>query len=417
MLNIHDLIDSGRLWGRVNRLAEFTRDDIPWTRRAFTPLFCEARQWLTQQMQEAGLKVHLDAAGNLVGRREGKQQISPLVTGSHCDTVVSGGRFDGIIGVLAGIEIAHRFRELNIELRHPLEVIDFLSEEPSDYGISCVGSRAFSGELDSNMLKAKNQQGETLADAMRRIGANPDQLERPLRQSGETAAFVELHIEQGPVLESENIPVGIVTHIVGIRRVLITVTGQPDHAGTTPMNIRRDALVGASYIIGQVRDMAESLSGNPSYVVATIGRLTMTPNVPNAVPGWVELMLEVRSDSQQVLDIFPEQIMKLCREPLRALRLEIKLEHVSRARPTVCSEKVMQAIASAAEGLNLDYRHLPSGAGHDTVYVEPTGPVGMIFIPCLNGRSHCPEELISELQLARGATVLAQSLINLDECV
>lgn len=247
--------------------------------------------------------------------------------------------------------------------------------------------------------------------------SNPDQLERPLRQSGETAAFVELHIEQGPVLESENIPVGIVTHIVGIRRVLITVTGQPDHAGTTPMNIRRDALVGASYIIGQVRDMAESLSGNPSYIVATIGRLTMTPNVPNAVPGWVELMLEVRSDSQQVLDIFPEQIMKLCREPLRALRLEVKLEHVSRARPTVCSEKVMQAIASAAEGLNLNYRHLPSGAGHDTVYVEPTGPVGMIFIPCLNGRSHCPEELISELQLARGATVLAQSLINLDECV
>lgn len=414
-MNVNDLINSERLWARVNRLAEFTRDDMPWTRRAFSPLFMEARQWLSAQMQEAGLSVSIDAGGNLIGRREGKQPLPSLVTGSHCDTVVSGGRFDGIIGVLAGIEIAQRFQEAGIELEHPLEVIDFLSEEPSDYGISCVGSRAFSGELDAGMLAAKNQAGETLAEGMRRIGARPEQLDRPLRRPGETAAFVELHIEQGPVLERAQLPIGVVTHIVGIRRALITVLGQPDHAGTTPMDIRRDALVGAAHVIDRVQRTAAEQSGNPHYVVATIGRLAMTPNVPNAVPGWVEVMLEVRSDSQQVLDTFPEDIMSQCAARLTELRLDATLEHVSRARPTQCSETVMQAITQAADGLDLANRRLPSGAGHDAVYVAPTGPVGMVFIPCLNGRSHCPEESIDEVQLARGAAVLAQSLINLDK--
>ncbi|NWE49910.1 Zn-dependent hydrolase [Pseudomonas gingeri] len=414
-MNVTDLINSERLWARTVRLSEFTRDDMPWTRRAFSPLFMQAREWLTAQMQEAGLSVHLDAGGNLIGRREGRKNLPALVTGSHCDTVVSGGRYDGIIGVLAGIEIAQRFKEQGIELDHPLEVIDFLSEEPSDYGISCVGSRAFSGELDAGQLAARNQAGETLAEGMRRIGARPEALARPLRQPGETAAFVELHIEQGPVLERAGLPIGVVTHIVGIRRALITVIGQPDHAGTTPMDIRRDALVGAAHVIDQVQRMAATQSGNPHYVVATVGRIAMTPNVPNAVPGWVELMLEVRSDSQQVLDTFPEAIMAECETRLEALLLEAKMEHVSRARPTQCSETVMQAITEAADGLDLPNRRLPSGAGHDAVYVAPTGPVGMVFIPCLNGRSHCPEESITEEQLARGAAVLAQSLINLDK--
>ncbi|WP_236942773.1 hydantoinase/carbamoylase family amidase [Ewingella americana] len=235
--------------------------------------------------------------------------------GSHSDTVVSGGRYDGMIGVLTGIEIALSLQERGIQLEHPLEVIDFLSEEPSDYGISCVGSRAFSGSLDSGMLAAKNHAGETLAEAMQRVGAKPELLTKPLRAAGSTAAYIELHIEQGPVLENAGLPIGVVTHIVGIRRVLITVHGQPDHSGTTPMDVRRDALVGAARVIGQVHESASEQSDNPHYVVATIGRIAMTPNVPNAVPDWVELMLEVRSDSQSVLDVFPEHVMQLCEAP------------------------------------------------------------------------------------------------------
>lgn len=187
-----ELINSERLWARVNHLAQMTLPDVPWTRRAFTPLFSEARIWLAEQMQLAGLTVTLDEGGNLIGRRAGlRNDLAPIVTGSHCDTVVGGGRYDGIIGVLAGIEIAHCLHQQAIALQHPFEVIDFLSEEPSDYGISCVGSRALSGELDSDMLAAKNAQGETLAEAMTRIGAQPEKLTQPLRLPGGTAAYIE----------------------------------------------------------------------------------------------------------------------------------------------------------------------------------------------------------------------------------
>lgn len=411
-----ELINSERLWARVNHLAQMTLPDVPWTRRAFTPLFSEARIWLAEQMQLAGLTVTLDEGGNLIGRRAGlRNDLAPIVTGSHCDTVVGGGRYDGIIGVLAGIEIAHCLHQQAIALQHPFEVIDFLSEEPSDYGISCVGSRALSGELDSDMLAAKNAQGETLAEAMTRIGAQPEKLTQPLRLPGGTAAYIELHIEQGPVLERQQLPIGVVTHIVGIRRVLVTVIGQPDHSGTTPMDIRRDALVGAAHVIEQAHAAASRQSGNPHYVVATVGRIAMTPNVPNAVPGRVELMLEVRSDCQQVLDSFPEVLRENCLARLQTLGLQAELQHVSRARPTACAETVMQAIDNAAQSLGLASRRLPSGAGHDAVYMAPTGPVGMVFIPCVNGRSHCPEESITEQQLADGARVLAQALINLDK--
>ena len=412
---MNELINSQRLWDRVNTLAEMTLPDVPWTRRAFTPLFLQARDWLAEQMREAGLTVTLDEGGNLIGRREGSDSaLPPLVTGSHCDTVVGGGRYDGIIGVLSGIEIAHSLKEQGITLRHPLEVIDFLSEEPSDYGISCVGSRAMSGSLDAGMLAAKNHQGETLAEAMSRIGARPDALTRPLRLPGAIAGYVELHIEQGPVLETRELPIGIVTHIVGIRRVLISVTGQPDHSGTTPMDLRRDALVGAAHVIQEAHARASQQSGQPHYVVATIGRIAMTPNVPNAVPGSVELMLEVRSDSQQVLDTFPEALLADCRPRLQALRLEASLQHVSRAQPTACADEVMTAIENAAQALSLTSQRLPSGAGHDAVYMAPLGPTGMVFIPCLNGRSHCPEESITRQQLTDGARVVGQALINLD---
>ncbi|SFC77518.1 N-carbamoyl-L-amino-acid hydrolase [Polaromonas sp. OV174] len=409
-------LNADRLWSRVETLSKLTLPDQPWTRRAFSPLFAEARAWLQAEFIAAGLEVSHDAGGNLVGRRAGLDAtLKPIITGSHCDTVVGGGRFDGIIGVLAGIEVAHTLKEQGITLAHPFEVIDFLSEEPSDYGISCVGSRAFSGVLDAGMLASRNAAGETLADGMRRIGGNPDALAQPLRTAGSTAAFVELHIEQGPVLEARQLPIGVVTNIVGIRRVLLNIEGQPDHAGTTPMDIRRDALVGAARLIDAAYRQASAMSGKPHYVVATIGRIAMTPNVPNAVPGTVELMLEVRSDSQQVLDSFPETLMAGVAADMQALRLSAKATHVSRSKPTDCSPLVMNAVERSATALGYSSMRLPSGAGHDAVYVAPTGPIGMIFIPCLNGRSHCPEEWIEPQQLLDGTRVLYQTIVELDK--
>lgn len=410
-------INAERLWARVETLSKMTLPDVPWTRRAFSPLFLEARAWLREQFLAAGMTVHQDDGGNLVGRlapRAGAPALPPLVTGSHCDTVMMGGRFDGIIGVLAGIEVAHTLHEQGIALDHPFEVIDFLSEEPSDYGISCIGSRAFSGALGPEMLAARNPEGETLAAGMRRIGCNPEALAQALRPANSTAAFVELHIEQGPVLETRALPVGVVTNIVGIRRVSIIVNGQPDHAGTTPMNIRKDALVGAARIIDAANRLAARLSGNPHYVVATIGRLSLTPNASNAVPGKVEMMMEVRSENAAILDIFPEQVMAEAADGLAQLRVTADMQSVSRSKPTDCSELVMATIEKAAAGFGYASMRMPSGAGHDAVYVAPTGPIGMIFIPCLNGRSHCPEEWIEPEQLLDGTRVLYQTIVELD---
>lgn len=408
-------LNTERLWRRVETLAGMTRADVPWTRRAFTAEFDAARAWLKQEFEAAGLAVSIDAGGNLVGRREGRDPThKPLVTGSHCDTVVGGGRFDGIVGVLAGLEIAHTLADNGIAWEHPLEVVDFLSEEPSDYGASCVGSRAMAGLLDARMLAATNPDGETLAQALTRAGGNPAALGMPIRQAGSVAAYVELHIEQGPVLEARKLPIGVVTNIVGIRRERITVTGRPDHAGTTPMDMRHDALVGAARVIDAVHRMACDMSGRPHYVVATVGRISMTPNVPNAVPGTVEMILEVRSDDEAVLGEFPGKALRSVEGALAELRVRAELEAVSQAAPTRCAPLVADAVENAARELGHPSMRLPSGAGHDAVYMSALGPAGMIFIPCLNGRSHCPEEWIDPSQLAHGAQVLFETLGALD---
>lgn len=411
-------INSGRLWSRVEQLAKFTQPDLPWTRRAFSPLFDQARVWLRAQFEAAGMDTMIDAGGNLIGRTAGlDDSLAPIITGSHCDTVLGGGRFDGIIGVLAGIEVAQTMRETGHRLQHPFEVIDFLSEEPSDFGVSCVGSRAISGMLSTNMLQSQNQESETLAQAIARIGGQPDLLNVALRGPASTGAFIELHIEQGPVLESKGVPIGVVTNIVGIRRTLICIEGRPDHAGTTPMTIRCDALVGAAHVIQAVHQRASALSGAPHYVVATIGRLSLTPNAANAVPGLVELTLEVRSDNMQVLDTFAADIMADLKHQLTALRLTFRSSQISSSQPTDCSPVVMQAIETACRALRYTSMRMPSGAGHDGVYIAPTGPIGMIFIPCLNGRSHCAEEWIEPGQLLDGTRVLHQTILELDKAL
>lgn len=411
-------LNAERLWAHVEALAKFTEPEAPWTRRAFTPLFEQSRCWLRERFAEAGLAVRLDAGGNLVGRMEGSGAhagMSALATGSHCDTVTLGGRFDGIIGVLAGIEIAQTSHETGIRLNRPLEVIDFLSEEPSDYGVSCIGSRAMSGQLSSQMLNATNPSGETLAEGLRRIGGQPDALRAPLRAAGATAAFVELHIEQGPVLESRRFPIGVVTNIVGIRRFTVSVDGQADHSGTTPMDVRRDALVGAAQIIDAAQRRAAALDGDPGYVVATIGRLTVSPNASNAVPARVEMTLEVRSDDETILEKFADDVLSSVSGRATSLGVVVTAKEISRSKPTRCDARVMDAIENAAEELGYRSMRMPSGAGHDAVYMAAAVPVGMIFVPCLNGRSHCPEEWIDPTQLMDGARVLQRTLFNLDQ--
>jgi len=249
---------------------------------------------------------------------------------------------------------------------------------------------------------------------MQRIGAQPASIGTALRGPGSVAAFVELHIEQGPVLETRGLPIGVVSHIVGIRRVAIKVLGRPDHAGTTPMDLRQDALVGAAKLINAIHEQAARLAGQPHYVVATVGRIDMTPNVPNAVPGVVEMVCEARSDSPEVLDVFFETILATTNDALQALRLTTQMRELSRSNPTACDPQVMHTIGVAADKLGYEHVVLPSGAGHDAAYMARLGPMGMVFIPCKGGRSHCPEEWIEPAQLLDGARVLAETLLLLD---
>lgn len=409
-------INAERLWQRLEKMTEFTDPARPWTRRAFTERYLLGRAWLRQEMQNVGMHTRLDEAGNLIGSLPGSEpHLPPLATGSHIDTVTSGGRYDGILGVLAALEAVQSLREANITLRHGIEVIDFLSEEPSDYGVSCIGSRGMVGQLTPDMLDFKEPSGERLYDALRRMGGEPEALVEPLRQPSDIAAFVELHIEQGRVLEKHQLPIGVVNNIVGIHRYDITVTGQADHAGTTPMDLRRDALAEAAGLIQAIQRTAREQARGDHYLVATVGRLNVSPNASNAIPERVEMVLELRSDNSALLESFFLPLLETACEKAEEHGLTIKATPLSEGLPTECSADVQERIHAAADALGLGALTMPSGAGHDAVYMAMICPTGMLFTPCRDGRSHCPEESMTPRQAADGCRVLAETLKRLDD--
>jgi N-carbamoyl-L-amino-acid hydrolase len=310
--------------------------------------------------------------------------------------------------------VAQSLAERGERLRHPLEVYDFLAEEPSEFGLSCIGSRALAGMLSADMLDLRRPDGMTLRDGLAYVGGDPENLASVRRSPDGTAAYVEVHIEQGRVLEQEGTAIGIVTDIVGIHRERITVKGRADHAGATPMPLRADALVGAARIVEMVYARALVLSGGDKPLVATVGKLDVLPNAANAVPGEVQMVLEVRCGDEAATRAFGKTLIEEVRPSLEPLRLDVRAEPVSHASPTPCAPVVRDAIRAAASSLALSSRDLPSGAGHDGVFVALTGPIGMIFVPCLDGRSHAPEESIEPHQAADGARVLYETVRRLD---
>ena len=400
-------INAERFLARFEALSAMTVQP-PFTRRAFTPAYREGRMWLKAQMLEAGLSVTLDAGANLIGRREGTHSSRALVSGSHIDTVVGGGRFDGILGVLAALEVAQTLGDDGMQLHHALEVVDFMSEEPSDYGASCIGSRVWVGTLSPAMLEATNGAGERLSAAINRMGGDASQLETPLRSSDELAAYVELHIEQGRVLEAAGADIGEVTGIVAIQRYELLFTGRADHAGTTPMTLRSDALVAASRFTANLSDAARLEAG----IVATVGRLEVMPNNSNVVPGGVRLTFEARSLEVARLEDFCGSALESARDAatLEGVHLESKL--VSTAAPLIADARIRAAIRHAAQGVAC--LALPSGAGHDAMQVGRLCPAGMIFIPCRDGRSHAQDEFSTPAQLVIGAQVLLETIVKLD---
>lgn len=409
-------VNADRLWQRTEALAGITDPARPYTRRSFSDLHIQGRARLREWFVEAGLEISLDAAANLIGRRAGARKgLAPIMIGSHCDTVADGGRFDGIAGVLAGLEVANILRDEGIELRHPLELVDFLAEEPSEYGMSCVGSRLMGGRLSRSDLGITEPGGETLEAAIERMGGNPAALESIVRAPGSLAAYVELHIEQGRVLESRELDVGVVTGIVGITRYNLILEGRADHAGSTPMDLRRDALTAASRFVLLVEETARALNDPQTYFVATVGKLAVEPDAANVVPGRVELCVEYRTGSEEARRKFLSTIKDFAEGLGEKTGIAATLERLSDADPVRCDDGVRAAIRDACNLTRHDYTDIASGAGHDAMHVAAAGPMGMIFIPCRDGRSHCPEEWVEPAQLAAGAEVLLHTVLELDK--
>lgn len=392
----------------LDALAQITDPERPWTRRAFSPRFDEGRDYLRRRFLGAGLNVSTDAGGNLIGRREGTEpQSGTIMLGSHSDTVPDGGRFDGVAGVVVALEVARILSRRGVALRHNLAVVDFLAEEVSIFGVSCIGSRAMAGVLPQDWLR-RISDGRDLATAIRDVGGKPESLEAPL--ADDLKAFLELHIEQGPILEREKIALGVVTTIVGINRVEIEVKGRPDHAGTTPMGLRADALVAAARIVSEIERYATELSGGPGHFTATVGEFEISPNAANVVPGRVRMLVDIRAERAEDKEAFVSWLTGLDADGENTIEARL----ISANPGVQMDDGLQEMLAKAADGLDTPYRKMVSGAGHDAAFMTRLCPSAMLFVPCRDGRSHCPEEWADAADLALAAEVLANTIMELD---
>jgi beta-ureidopropionase / N-carbamoyl-L-amino-acid hydrolase len=412
-------LDASRLWNDIMALAAITDPERPYTRRSFTPRFLEGRAWLEKRFHEAGLSTRIDAAGNLIGRLEGRDTtLGTIAVGSHSDTVPSGGRFDGIAGVATGVEVVRALRDSGTALEHALEVIDFLAEEPREYGLSCVGSRGMTGALSAAMLNLGGPGGETLDGALKRVGADPDRVAEAVRD--DIRAFLELHIEQGRVLEFRSLDVGVVTSIVGIRRLEVIFEGSADHAGTTPITLRHDALVAAAATVTSVRRLANELDRHGTdYFVATVGILDVEHSASNVVPARCRLTIDARTTRAALTGLFVEAIDRESAAHAEHARVErTSFRILSDGPPVACDANLQLALWESADRLGLEQADLPSGAGHDTVhepeFMSRICPSAMVFVPCRQGKSHTPAEWADRDAIAAGAAVILETAKALD---
>lgn len=382
-------------------------------RLAFGPEDVQARTRLQRWMESTGMTVRIDAAGNMIGHYPGRFDQAPaLATGSHLDTVPNAGIYDGTYGVLAGLEVVRTLHENDVRLDHPLEVIIFADEERT-----MIGSKAMTGIASLDPSFYDHPHYAPIQPSLAQIGGDWDQLESAQREKGSFTAFVELHVEQGPVLEAAGNPMGLVTGIVGQRRFIITVDGQASHAGTTPMPMRRDALVAASQVVlainqlGQRQD-GEHLTGNQ---VATVGAMKLSPNVANTIPGQVEMTLDVRDLSNNCLDQILAELDREMAAIASATGTQIRIKPQLRNEPVAVSSHIFNAISKVCDRLSLKTCSLPSRASHDAQNMANITEMGMIFVPSEGGISHSEVEYTAPKHCIDGVNVLLHTLLELDQ--
>src|SRR3954447_1448083 len=396
----------------IARLAEFNDDPAAGgiTREVFTPTYRAGLDFVEGSMRDAGLHTRLDAFGNLFGRWTGSDPDAPSVlTGSHVDTTLNAGRYDGVVGVLGAIAAIRSLREQRLTPRRSLEVVAFAGEEPR-FGTGCIGSRAVMGRLDRGDLdRLTDRTGTTLADALRQAGLDPDRLADA--RLGPVHAFVELHIEQGAVLETHGEPIGVVEAIAAPHDFRLTLRGAATHSGATPMHLRRDALAGAAEAMLELERLArESASGT---TVGTVGIIRARPGAINVVPGEVELDVDVRDSDVAARERTVGAFLAAAHRAAARRELELHVTPIVEDTPAPCAPLVIGAAVAACQELGLPYRRMTSGAYHDAMVLAAGAPIGMIFVPSADGISHHPDEHTDAADIDRGVAVLAGTLRRL----
>lgn len=376
-------------------------------RIAFSEADCQARDVVERWMRQVGMQVRIDPAGNIFGRYAGRFDNAPaLATGSHLDTVPNAGHYDGTYGVLAGLEVVRTLRDRKQRLNHPLDVIVFADEERT-----MVGSKAISGNLSENAADYRSATGEPIEHCLARVGGRWENRAQAKLSPADIAAFVEVHVEQGPVLEAEHKQIGIVTGIVGQRRYVLTIEGRASHAGTTPMSMRSDALVAAAELVLVINRLANK----PGDQVATVGQMELSPNVPNTIPGKVEMSLDIRDLDNELLD---RLMSALASEMARIGKAtDTRISYVQRLynQPSPANSHVQNAITQACDSLALSHMPLPSRASHDAQEIAQVTDMGMIFVPSQSGISHAATEYTAPDDCVQGANVLLHTLLRLDQ--
>lgn len=381
------------------------------TRLSFTKEDKMAREYIREQMKSAGLKVWEDGYSNLFGRREGKDPDAPVIMiGSHFDSVINGGAFDGAAGLVAALEVLRVFEEKNIETYYPIEVVAMNDEEGVRFGTGVSNSRAMVGLMDEEELdRVMDRDGVSLRKAMENFGITPD-LKNAKRPEGSIKAFIELHIEQGPILEDNNKDIGLVETIVGLDRYDVKIKGKSGHAGTTPMNNRQDALVVASKLILSVNRIAREVGDG---TVGTVGEIQVSPNASNVIPGHVEFSVDVRSTKEENIKRVYDEFLKEIDNIKEEEDIDIEITKSLYVPPVNMSEEIIDTMEKISNRLGYKYMRMNSGAGHDAMNMAKIAETSMIFVPSKNGLSHHPDEWTDYEDLKKGIEVMLNTVLEL----
>tara|TARA_A100001391_G_scaffold108230_1_gene72638 strand:+ start:5768 stop:7042 length:1275 start_codon:yes stop_codon:yes gene_type:complete len=399
-----------RVMARCDELAAISEQPDALTRVYLSPEHKRANALAGDWMREAGMTVWQDSVGNICGRYEAATPDAPaLLLGSHLDTVRDAGRYDGMLGVLTAIETVRHLHQQNARLPLAIEVVGFGDEEGTRFGITLLGSRGLAGTWPGDWLEQEDQQGTRVVDALREFGLDPHRLTDAARSLGDIAAYLELHIEQGPCLEKADQALGVVTAINGARRLNCTFTGQAGHAGTVPMTQRRDALAGAAeWMIDIERTTGET---GPE-LVATVGSLQCKPGAVNVIPGQAKLTLDVRGPEEQPLEALLDDLLARGRAIAERRGLTFQADEFYRIAATACDTGLQHHLANAITEVQGSAPHLPSGAGHDAIALADHWPVAMLFVRCKGGISHHPAESVTTDDVAQAIRAYAQAAIN-----